>query len=364
MKFHEKRKRMKRTHYLVFAILLGLTIILSACVPGPRVTGTPGIDLSEEMVYVAYGNFVYGLNPENGSVTWNFPDEASNQVVFFAPPIYSEGNIYVGDLANNFHKLDAENGEAEWTFTEAKGFFMGQAAVEDGMVYAPSNDGNLYALNENGNLLWTFETGHYIWAQPQISSNAVFIGSMDHSAYAVTKDGEEIWSQELSGAIIGSPVLSEDEAVLFVGSIGKEMVALDTSNGEIIWTFNAGGDLESVWGKAILVDGLLIFVDSTGQVFALDAETGDPEWQTDFSENVVGGLEAISDGFVLATEQGSIKAFDLDGSPLWEATLGGESFREPVTNGEYLAVGLIDGENLIYSLNMSGVQLWSTTPEN
>jgi outer membrane protein assembly factor BamB len=355
---------MKKSRTLLLIVFVALALLLSACVPGPRVVGTPGVTLSDEMVYVSYQNFVYGINPESGSVNWHYPEEANNQVVFYAQPTVDEDFLYVGDLANNFHKLNAETGEAEWTFADGRGFYMGKAAVEDGIVYTPSNDGRLYALDSDGNLLWSFKTGHYIWAQPQINDEAVFVGSMDHFVYALSKDGQELWSVEMNGAIVGSPQLSDDGSRLFVGSIAGEMIALDTQRGQVVWAFDSDGDLESVWGKPLFTDGMLYFADSAGQLFALNAETGLPEWQTEFAGSVVGGINAIVDGFVLATSSGLVKAYNFDSSPKWEATLEGESFQEPAANQEMLVAGTINGENLLYGFNSTGVQLWSTTPEN
>ena len=352
---------MKKSRNLMLVVLLGLTLILSACVPGPRVTGAPGISLSDEMVFVAFGNFVYGLNPSSGAVLWHYPEDRDNQVVFYSQPLVSEDYVYVGDLANNFHKLNIQTGYAEWTFTDADGFYIGQAAEENGNVYAPNNDGRLYALDENGDLLWAFETGHFIWAQPQISMDAIFIGSMDHYVYAISKNGDPLWSVEMTGAVVGSQLLNEDGTILYVGTIGEEMVALDTTNGDVIWRIETGA---SVWGRPILVDESLYFSDSSGNIYALNANTGDVDWQAEVFGSVTGGLTALEDGFVVATEEGLIKAYDFDGNPKWEATLEGEILQAPAVNDELIVAGTMEGDNLIYGFSLSGVQLWSTTPEN
>ena len=355
---------MKKSHYLIIAVFLGLTVVLSACVPGPRVVGTPGISLSDEMVYVSHGSFVYGLDVESGSIQWHYPEEANNQVVFYAPPLVTDEFIYVGDLANNFHKLDKDTGEVEWTFSGSKGYYIGKAAEVDGIVYAPSNDGNLYAIDSEGNLLWSFKTGHYIWAQPQVSDDVIFLASMDHNVYALSSQGDLLWTYEMAGAIVGSPLLSEDGYTLFAASMGKEMVALDIRTGVNLWTFDAGGSLNSVWGNAILVEGLLIFADSDGQLFALDPGNGQPEWQTTAAGSVVGGLAIMADGFVLASDQGTLQAFNLDGSSKWESNLQGEIFQAPVVNDEILVAGTINNDSLVHAFNLTGVQIWSTTPEN
>ena len=352
---------MKKSHILLITLFIGLTLLMSACMPGPRVVDAPGLSLDDTDAFVAYGNFVFSLDASNGSVNWAYPDKANNQVIFYAPPLVTEDAVYVGDLANEFHKLDKATGQEVWTFSDAQGFFLGQAAISDSVVYAPNNDGTLYALDANGNLLWTFETGHYLWSQPQIMGSVIYLGSMDHFVYAISLDGQEIWSKELSGAVTGAPILNEDGSLLFVGSLDNKMVALDTASGDEVWTFDT---TESVWGSSVLADGKLIFTDSAGAIFGVSAETGEALWQTAISAEVVGGVASIGDGFVVATKDGQLRAYDLDGAPQWEATLDGEIYQAPVSNNDFLIAGLIDGDSLVYGFNLTGVQLWSTTPEN
>ena len=352
--------KMKKSHILLIGIFLGMTILLSACMPGPRVTGAPGVSVDEDMAFVAYGTFVYGLDITNGSVTWSYPEKANSQVVFYAQPLVSGDYVYVGDLAKTFHKLDRQTGAVIWIYTKADGFFLAKAAEADGVVYAPCNDGSLYALDNYGNLLWKFDTGHYLWSQPQIVDDVIYLGSMDHFVYAISKDGEEIWSKELGGAIVASPKVNAEANALYIGSMDNQMVALDLSTGNILWTYDTES---SLWGESLLVENTLYFADSGGQIYALDVETGDAIWMTEYSGNVIGGLAPMEDGFVMATEEGVVKAFNFDGSPKWEATLGGEIFQAPAIGNDYIVVGTVGGDQLIYGFSQTGVQLWSTTPE-
>lgn len=352
---------MKKNTYLFFGILIGLILVLSACVPGPRVEGSPGVSLSEDHVYVAYGQHIYALRPQTGAVAWHYPVEGSAQVSFYTQPLVTEDYVYVGDVANVFHKIDRGTGEGVWTFTEATDYYMGQAAEKDGVVYAPSNDGNLYAINADGDLIWSFETGHYLWAQPQIGANAVFIGSMDHHVYALSKDGDELWSTRMAGAVVGAPILNEDETKLFVGSVGKQLVALSTVDGSELWQYSAQG---SIWGRALLANGTLYFGDSGGNLYALDPINGEEIWRRNYPGAIVGGISEVPDGLSLVTESGSIRVLNYDGSPRWETSLAGNVFQSPAVNDQFLVVGNIDGDNLVYAYDLTGTQLWSTTPEN
>lgn len=351
---------MKKSHTALLIIFLGLTLLLSACVPGPRVTDSPGIALTDDAVFVAYGNYVYSLDVTDGTVNWGYPEKASTNIVFYAPPLVTDDALYIGDLDKTFYKLDRQSGQIDWTFTDSAGFYLGQAAESDGTIYVPNNDGSLYALSADGDLLWTFETGHYLWTQPQVSSDTIFIGSMDHFVYAVSKGGTQIWSADLSGAVTGTPLLNEDGSVLYVGSMAKQMVALNTATGNTLWSFDTE---EGVWGSAILANGNLYFADSAGNIYAVNAESGAAIWQTEFADNIIGGLTAVEDGFVIGTQGGVVKAYDFEGGPKWEATLAGKIYQSPLTNSDFLVAGTIEGENLIYGFNQTGVQLWSTTPE-
>jgi len=152
------------------------------------------------------------------------------------------------------------------------------------------------------------------------------------------------------------------------------MVALDTATGDRLWIFDANESLESIWGTPFLIDDVLYFADSGGQLYALKAANAESVWQTNvsgtvvsgltISGTVVSGLTMIDDGFVLATQEGTIKAVNLDGSTKWESTLDGEIYQAPAANGDILVVGTIDGDNLVFGYNLTGAQLWSTTPED
>ncbi len=227
-------------------------------------------------------------------------------------------------------------------------------------MYVPSNDGNLYAVSDTGSLLWIFETGHFLWSQPQVNGGVIYLGSMDNFVYAISTDGNEIWSTEMTGAVVGSPVLSDDGSRLYTGSIGGEMVALNTSDGAVIWRFDAG---DSIWGRSVLADGKLFFADSGGDLHALDPDSGNPVWSQVVQGSIIGGITALPDGITLATEEGLVKTLAFDGSPLWEAGLSGNVFQAPAVSDQYVIVGAIDGDNLVYAYNLAGTQIWSGTPE-
>lgn len=351
---------MKKKFILFIVIMAGISLVLSACVPGPRVDGSPGITTTNEQVYVAYGPHVYAMNPQTGNVDWVYPQEANSRVSFYAPPLVTDDYLFVGDVANTFHKVNLETRLVVWTFTEATDFFMGQAAEENGIVYAPSNDGNLYAINPDGSLKWAFETGHNLWAQPVINNDVLFVGGMDHHVYAISLDGAELWATKMAGAVVESPVLSDDGAILYVGSVGREMAALRAADGTVIWDFSTVG---GVWGRSLIANGTLYFGDSSGNLYALDPVTGEEQWRRNYPDAIVGGVSLLPDGLALISEGGELRVINFDGTPRWGASLNGNAFQAPIINGERLIVGIVDGDDLVYVFDLTGNRIWSDTPE-
>jgi outer membrane protein assembly factor BamB len=103
---------MKKKHILRIIILLALSFVLSAC--GTRVlpASWPGITVAGDTVYVAYSNFVYALELDDGDEVWRFPKEAEGSQAFFAEPVLTkDGQLLIGAYNSLFYSLDAETGD-------------------------------------------------------------------------------------------------------------------------------------------------------------------------------------------------------------------------------------------------------------
>lgn len=352
---------MKNRKLLISGVFIVMVLILSACAMGPRAIGTPGLTADDEIVYVSYQQFVYAVDARTGMEIWRYPASGSAQVVFYAPSLVTEDAVYVGDLANKFHKINKENGLNLWTFSGAKGWFIGQAFESEGLVFAQSSDRYVYALDAtDGAELWSYETGHQNWAQPVSDGTKVYIASLDHFVYAVNRQGEMVWSTELNGASIGSPVYDEANQQIFVATIGNALYALDSKTGRINWQFDQAKS--SLWATPVLVEEVVYVSDEAGTVYAFDAANGKPVWSKDVATKAMGGLLAVEKGFILATEDGSIMAIDFDGNPLWTRTVDGEIYTTPVKTTENLVIATIKGDNLLYGFDLNGNQVWAFAP--
>ncbi|WP_268846545.1 PQQ-binding-like beta-propeller repeat protein [Flavobacterium aestivum] len=194
-------------------------------------------------------------------------------------------------------------GNQKWAF-KTNGKIFSSPIVQNGIVYIGSEDGFLYAIEEqSGKLHWKFKTGGAVHSSPVIFKNLVYIGSFDGNYYAIdTKNGHLKWKFKTGGEnwfgekgslgmkpldmymddlwdfFLSSPVinLEEENPSLFFGSSDGNVYALNALTGELKWTFKANG---SIHCSPVLYKNSLYIGSWDANLYAIDAETGKERWR-------------------------------------------------------------------------------------
>jgi outer membrane protein assembly factor BamB len=353
---------MKRYRVILTLLILFMSIFLGAC-SGSRVTASswPGITVNEDTVYLSYNQHVYALQLENGLQRWKFPAEADRTATFFATPTITEdGLLVVGGYNNILYGLDAErNGQLLWTYADASNRYIGATLATDDGIYAPNADNFLYALTGSGQLRWKFEAERPIWAQPISDGETVYLSSMDHKLYALNAgNGNVRWERDLEAAVVNPPAFNSD-GVLFVGTFGSEIIALDSSHGDILWRSPTS---DWVWASPAVEDGQVYVVDLSGKAYAYDADSGDELWSIDVGGAITGTPLVIDETVYLATADGDLLALGTNGTIKWTRSIGGKLNSSPVSAGDMILVGAIEGEKVLVALDKEGTQLWDFPP--
>ena len=136
-----------------------------------------------------------------------------------------------------------------------------------------------------------------------------------------------------------------------------------------MWSFKADGTL---WDGPAEAKGTLYFGDLSGNVYALDSETGQTKKWTAKVEGGVRMTPLVADGVVyVGTDQHRMYAFNADtGQAVWAqpySARDGENFLvTPIINGNTLLAlpNLAGGDPVrLYGLNKStGAYLWRYPP--
>lgn len=363
---------MKHKQLILILTIVIIAIILSAC-SGSATTATswPGLTVDDQYAYVTYQTQVYAVNLENGLEKWRYPQEPNNNINFYADPSLSnDGQLIVGGYDSILYNLNAESGVenmGNWPFTQAKNRYIASALVAGGNIFAPAADQNLYALDLNGQLQWIFTAEGESWAQPisDVNCECIYLTSMDHTVYAIDpQDGSQIWrSPKLNGAIVGTPAYGEN-GVLYVGTFGAKLFALNAKDGSILWEFPTEG---WIWSGPALVDGILYFGDLEGYFYAVDAKNGSEIWQRQLTSNqqdnnIVGSPLLLQDTIYITSEEGYLYKLDTSGNQIWKKEVGGKIYTSPKTSNGLILVAPVQTDELLVAYDEAGNEQWKFIP--
>jgi len=346
---------MKQIRFVVLIVVIAL--FLTSC-SGSLLTGSswPGIASDGERIYLANSTTVVSLNQESGSKVWSYPEKPENKTMFYAAPAILNGEIVVGDYTRSLYSLDKNTGNQNWAFHEADGRYVASAVVLEDYILAPSSDHSLYVLDHNGAFQWKYETGQMIWAQPVSDGENVYIASMDHYLTALGLDtGNKLWDIDLGSAVIFSLELNED-GIIYVGTIGKKIAAVNSSNGKVIWQYETR---DAVWARPLYLDGNIYIGDISGTVYSIDAEKGSVNWTNNIQGAVMAQAAIVEDNLVFLTEDGVVVALNLDGGQVWQKTFEGNLYSSPIVLEDKLIIGLTDSDDVIAAIDFNGNPIWT-----
>jgi outer membrane protein assembly factor BamB len=158
--------------------------------------------------------------------------------------------------------------------------------VADGTLFLGSIEGKLVALNAgDGNRLWevSLETPKVaIYGTPTVDGELVYIGGYNGKIYAFTRDkGALRWVYPRADnlqPIVGGPVVALGK--IYFGSSDSsdgKLYALDAATGDWEWEFKTGG---KIWSTPVIDDGTVYIGSFDKKLYALDATTGKKKWET------------------------------------------------------------------------------------
>ena len=164
---------------------------------------------------------------------------------------------------------------------------------------------------------WKFPTGDRIVSSAVYADGAIFFGGDDGNIYAVdAADGHQLWKRRTGGPVAATPAVAG--AMLYVGSYDGKFYALDTRTGAPQWKFATEGErrfeakglhgmqprnqtiadpFDTFLSSPVLGGGSVYFGSGDGNVYALDAQSGDLKWKFQTGD-VVHASPAYADGIV------------------------------------------------------------------
>jgi len=353
---------MKRLTLVSLVVLLAF--LISACGTGASTESWPGLAADSSQVYLASGQFVYAVRLSDGSKVWQYPDKAGPQL-FYSPPVLTpDGQLLVGSSGTDYGltSLDPATGQTKWAAPfVARNHWVAPPLVEGETIFAANNDGALYGLElATGRMLWHLPLGGSLWGAPATNGKLVFVASLDHHLYAVDPSKQALaWKLDLGGSAPGTVSVSHDGSTVYAGSFGKKVFGVDAAGGSVRWTTDVK---DWVWGAPVLASDSVYTADIGGHIYSLGAPNGKNAWPDILPDGpITGSPLALADGMLVATESGTVFAYDSTGSKLWDTVIGGKVYTAPIAAGDRIAVAPTGTDFLLAALDQNGKLLWKFT---
>ena len=284
----------------------------------------------------SYGHLALAENP---SKVWSAQIAgSSDRERLAAAPVVGAGKLFVEGTDGTIHAFDKNTGARLWTRRDedmtkdqAPSAFGGGVSYEAGKLYATNGVGEVTALN--------------------------------------AETGEVLWKVTPAGPLRGSPTIAFGQ--LFVMTQDNQIIALNISDGSLVWDESGSTTQSGVFGVAAPAagQGTVIAGYSSGELSAYRYENGRTLWsdalaRTNISTTVgsITDIDAdpiIDSGRVYALGQGGrMAAYELlTGQRIWELNLAGIS--TPAIAGEWIFT-LTDDARLLAIARSSGRVRWIT----
>ncbi len=271
------------------------------------------------------------------------PGDVSNDVLFREEKPQAktvDWPLYGHDLQRTRYlaakHLDPPFHSSLWSFQAGK-LLEFQPIVVRNRVYFMDKDGTFYALStDKGKVEWKRKIGSLNASSPAYSDGRLFAVSLEpHQAVALEprKHGSKVlWRRQLPGRSESSPLVHAGKVIF--GCESGDIFALDEETGKVKWTLHTGGPVK---GALAFDDGMVFAANYAGEIYAIDAGSGKVKWT---AHTQGGGLlrgggvystPAVAWGRVyLGSLDGRVYSFvEKTGELAWSQSTGAEVYPSP-----------------------------------
>jgi len=253
-------------------------------------------------------------------------------------------------------------------------------------LYVSLNAGKMAAVNATDfSVIWEFPKDddfacgqdkskrhdlQSIYGSPVVDGDRVYFGAYDGNMYGLdARTGDCLWEshksrdpgvqckREPDGPIVGGAALHE--GVLYVGSDDGQVYGIDAETGDVHFCLDVGG---AVWSTPLIADNTLYVATMNGEVRAVEPGDWHPKWRQPFrtSAGLLTDPVLAGDKLIVGGIGETLFALDVsDGEEVWSFPAGNWFWGRPLVDGKTVYATNLDGK--VYAVDVdSGRPAWES----
>ncbi len=284
----------------------------------------------------------------------------------FEPEILvDEKSLYFFDNKGSLIKFN-KSSQVEWkknyySKSDKKNNPILFLASEKNDLFVADTNANYYLINKkNGNLKWKKKHTSSFNSQIKIRNNNAIIVDLENNLRSFsTKSGQILWTVPTEKTVVSSQkkqsIIIVNELVIFSNSIG-DITAVDFDTGELIWqtptqALEYAGNI-TLRNSDLVSDGKSVYMSNNkNEFFALDIKTGIIKWRQQINSEI--RPVVISDYIVTISNEGLLIVLNkINGNIVRINNILKNIKKKRKKN--YYPVGFIISDNKIYLTTNNG----------
>lgn len=223
---------------------------------------------------------------------------------------------------------------------------------------------SLYVVTDNEKILTiSLKTGKLQWSQPVegvlhfgsrmvVDAKNVYIGTSKGYVYSFSKKGKMLWKKRLASGIYATP--AKNGSLLFVPTHDGDIYGLDARTGDVKYKKNIG----RVIGSALVArNGKIIASTFQGDVVCYDFRSNKINWKYNINDKIIVDSIIYKNQLYVSGVNGIITRLDLSGNMKWVLDVGNKIHKSPVITGK--GVYLLAEKALYVIDTVTGSTEWS-----
>lgn len=231
-------------------------------------------------------------------------------------------------------------------------------------LYLRTNDSLIALSQKDGILLWQNVVDFKnTAANIAATTDFVAVGTRDEILVFAAHTGEKLWQYrpDFSLARYRPYSLVADTTTLYVGFLFDKVMAFDLASGVVLW--ETSKPQQEHRAPNLVLNGQQIIVVKPERVYALDALTGDLEWQRAFEDMIYRPTLLSTEQVLVNGNRAMYSLSTTDGQIVWQSTAqvsqGAQGDIPAVATGE-IVIGTNATGQLIAFESPTGKIIWQT----